>query len=370
MKFSTLLAALTLSTSIMAQQTNETITIGGVTRTYIQKLPTGFDANSESLPVVFCLHGLGGNAQQMTNIGFNQMGDTARFITIYPQGLNNAFNQPSWANGTLLAPNADDEGLFNALIDRMILDYNADPTRIYSAGISMGGIMSYKLACALNNRIAAIASMSGTMSTSDINTCVPTYVTPVIHFHGDADGTVPYDSAALPSLSLVPETIEFWRSAHNCSMSYDSTRIANTANDGLTVDQFAYIGCTPNNSLELWRVNGGGHDYWYQPVNDFTESIEAWLFFTQWAHSNPAAASLSEIAETTWGFAPNPASDQISVESKQADAIVLHTLDGKFVLRQEIQPGQNTVTLNNTQKGMYLICMESNSAVTQRIVIE
>ena len=54
-----------------AQQTNETINIGGINREYIQYLPVGFDATTESLPVVFVLHGLGDINSAMEKSGFN-----------------------------------------------------------------------------------------------------------------------------------------------------------------------------------------------------------------------------------------------------------------------------------------------------------
>ena len=202
------------TTAIFAQQTNETISIGSENRTYVRYLPVGFDVATESLPVVFVLHGLGDVATNMAGIGTNNIADTGRFIVIYPQGTPNALGQNAWNNGTLLASGSNDIEFMDFLINDMIHFQNADPSRIYFTGFSMGGIMSYHLACALNDRIAAIASMSGTMASDDIASCVPAYKTPVMHLHGTADGTVPYDSGALPSLSLVPETMAFWQGVH------------------------------------------------------------------------------------------------------------------------------------------------------------
>ena len=93
MKLLLTLTTLSLTLFSFAQQTNNTIDIGGTNRTYVQYLPSGFDAGTESLPVVFCLHGIGDVATNIANIGFNPMADTARFIAIYPQGLPNAFSQ-------------------------------------------------------------------------------------------------------------------------------------------------------------------------------------------------------------------------------------------------------------------------------------
>lgn len=185
------------------------MSVNGVVRNYQQYLPTGFDPANESPSLLIILHGLGGNSSQMVGAGFNLIADTARVVAIYPQGKPNQFGQNGWNNGTLLASNVDDLGFMNQLIDSAIVHYNVNPARVYFTGFSMGSIMSYHMACELNNRVAAIGCMAGTMATSDIQNCVPTYATPVIHLHGTADGTVPYDSNPLPSLSLVPETVSF-----------------------------------------------------------------------------------------------------------------------------------------------------------------
>lgn len=351
-----------------SQQTNETINIQGVNRSFIQYLPVNFNQGAESLPVLFVLHGIGGTASGMTVAGTNLIADTARFIVVYPQGVTNFQGQASWANGTLLASTADDLGLFNQLIDKYINDFNADPTKIYVTGLSMGSIMSYTLACQLNDRIAAIGAMSGPMSTNDLNTCVPTYVTPVMHVHGTADDVVPYDSNPLPTLTLVPETIDFWKNAHNCA-SADSTQLPNIANDGYTVDRFVYAGCTTDKALELWRVNGGGHTYFFQPLNDFTEAIEIWLFLRKWSHPNPAAVgleshSLSEMVK----ISPNPSNGTFTLTSAKQSSVSVQSANGTTVQTIEIETGENEINLKGLSHGVYIL--EFSDGSTKRISLQ
>lgn len=370
MKKLILLITLSFTSELFAQQTNETVNIEGVQREYIQYLPVSFNIATESLPVVFVLHGLGGNNSDMESIGFKQIGDTARCISIYPQGLINLFGQTSWDNGTLLAPNVDDIAFFNFIIDDLILNYNVDITRVYFTGFSMGSIMSHHLACALNDRIAAIGTMSGTMSTNDISNCVPTYRTPVMHVHGTADATVPYASSALPSLSLVNETIDFWINVHGCSTTADSTQLPDSSNDGFTVDRFVYQNCDPQSSVELWRVNGGGHSFFYEPVNDFTESIDIWMFFRKWSHSNPAIVEVNEMSTTLFLISPNPSKGIFKITSEVANNIFIYNTAGKLIHSQDITSRETTINLSHLHRGIYILKYGMAGELTQRVNIQ
>lgn len=357
--------------SVFAQQTNQTMDVNGVTRSYVRYFPAGFNPSTESLPVVFCLHGLGDVASNIATIGFNQIGDTARFIAVYPQGLTNNFSQTSWSNGTaFLSSSADDITFFNQLIDDMILNHNANPARIYMTGFSMGGIMSHKLACELNSRVAAIGTMSGTISTPVMNSCNPSYATPIMHVHGTADGTVPYSGTALPTLELVDPTINFWRNVHGCASTADTFAIPDAASDGFTVDRIVYQGCSPNGSVELWRVNGGDHQYFYQPVNDFTEAIELWLFLRQWEHSAPATAGLTSLQPEEITVYPNPAGEELNISATEAHQVALYSIFGQEIAGFELQPGITTWPTSSLAPGVYFLRVDGNPHSAQRVVIQ
>lgn len=333
------------------QQSNESIEIGGQTRTYIQYLPDNFQP-SESLPVIFALHGLGGSAQDMANAGFQAIADTARFIVLLPQGADNFQGQPSWNNATGLASTANDIGLFQQLMDSMVLLYNADPTRIYFTGFSMGSIMSHHMACELNDRVAAIGAMAGTMATSDIQNCQPEYATPVIHLHGTDDSVVPYDEDPLPTLSLVPETMNFWRNVHGCDDTADSTRIPDTATDNIDIDRFVYDNCDEAGAVELWRLNGADHIYLYEPVNDITEAEEVWLFFRRWSHPGPTTVGLNDQRKESLKIFPNPSNGSFTVTSSTETEAFIRSVDGKMVSPIHLSNGTNTLDIN-LPRGLY-----------------
>lgn len=344
------------------QLTNETISVNGTTRSYKLYVPAGFNAQTESPDMIIIMHGLGGTNADMVPAGFNNIADTARVIVVYPQAMNNNWGMAGWNNGTLLGSTADDIGFMHELINKGLTDFNVNPARVYATGFSMGSIMSHHMACVMNQRIAAIGAMSGTMPTSDISSCVPTYKTPVIHLHGTADGTVPYDGSALPSLSLVPQTIDFWRGVHGCDASADSTRIPDTGTDTITIDRFVYDNCNPAASLELWRLNGAGHDYMYKPLNDIDEMIEVWLFLRKWTHSNPSTLALNENNGIELAISPNPSTGVVRITVNQPETAKVYDLKGTLVFEQAVQAGSSELDLSAVGKGIYLMWVGGKSS--------
>ena len=130
---------------ISYSQTSKTIDYGGITREYIEYVPAIYDS-STVVPVIFCLHGLGDNMSNFSNIGMHDVADTANIIVITPQALmatvygydvGTAWNSGASTSGIVLNDNIDDIGLFMAILDTTMSLYNVDTTRIYATGFSM-----------------------------------------------------------------------------------------------------------------------------------------------------------------------------------------------------------------------------------------
>lgn len=354
-----------------AQISMHTITIDSDNRTYYVYIPTGFNQQTESLPVIFVLHGLGSNASQMMLCGFNQIADTARIIIVYPEGKPNAFNQQAWSNGTALESNANDVKFINVLIDTLHYYYNINLSRVYVAGFSMGGIMAHRLGCRLSNRIAAIASMAGTISTYDLSNCTPTFPVPVIHWHGTSDNIVPYNSNQLPTLELVPATIHYWLLQNNCT-PVDSVIVPipdNAPNDGYTIDKIEYLNCPDTVKVELWKINNGPHTWFFQPLNDADGAKEFWKFFRQFQRNSLAYASFKEnIDSIKITVIPNPSHDgwiQLNGNFQTIDA-ELFNLQGKLVLKTILHLNQKIYIQS---KGMYILKIKANDNVFYKKVI-
>ena len=360
---------------ISAQQTYETIDVEGSTREYYRYLPSGYTPG-EIMPVVVVLHGIGDNALNMSNVGFNQIADTARFIPVYLQGEMNMWSQTSWNNGTLLASNANDVLFISKVIDELEDSIDVDLSRVYVTGFSMGSIMTYRAASQLSDRIAAIACFAGTMSDSDLNASGQLYPVPTLHCHGTADTQVPYDGTPLPSLSLVPATMDKNKTLNGWAGDSTVTSLPDNASDGVTVDKIVYNCTTP---LELWRMNNADHIWMYQPVNDTSNIYVAWYFFLDKQHPNPSTASIETIEQDiTLKVFPNPANDQISIRvdlntSENVEINLIDVVGSQVdnVYKGNMQAGANIVEyeISNLPSGIYFLQLKgAASTKTMKLI--
>lgn len=344
-----------------AQLTQESIDIAGTQRTFYQYLPTAYNS-SEILPVVIVLHGLGDNASNMSNVGFNQIADTARFIPVYLEGLPNTFSQNSWNNGTLLGSTGDDILFISSVIDRLEDSLDVDLSRVYITGFSMGGIMSYTTCSQLSDRIAAMASFSGTMSSQEISASGQQFPVPTLHCHGTVDATVPYSGTALPSLSLVEGTMDKNKTLNGWAGDSTIYNIPDNVSDGITIEKIVYNTTTP---LELWKMTGADHIWPYQPVNDTSAVYVAWYFFSQHQHPNPSTASTSKMElEMDLEVYPNPTSDFVRVvitspQAVQGEVKLMNVMgqEVETLFAGELSKGKNAIehSLEDLPNGIYFL---------------
>ncbi|MBK8080095.1 MAG: hypothetical protein IPK25_07340 [Saprospiraceae bacterium] len=188
-----------------AQQTvSGTLTHDNVVRNYRLRLPKDHQ-KTEAIPLVFNFHGFTSNAgQQELYSGMNTLADKERFAVCYPNGINAAWNV-GWSFGST----ADDVGFTEAMIEKFVTDYGFDRNRIYACGMSNGGFFSYHLACNLSNKIAAVASVTGSMVPGTFEKCNPSVSVPVMEIHGTADDVVAYPGT--PNVSLPLDSVmAFW----------------------------------------------------------------------------------------------------------------------------------------------------------------
>lgn len=142
-----------------------TLEHGGRTRTYIVHVPPKYDSKQPT-PAVLAFHGGGSNAEQVVRFcGLNEKADRESFIVVYPNGTGRVERMLTWNGGNCCADamlnNVDDVGFTRSLLDDLATVTNVDAKRIFATGISNGGIMCYRLASELSDRIAATGGSAG-----------------------------------------------------------------------------------------------------------------------------------------------------------------------------------------------------------------
>ena len=333
-----------------------TLNFDGLVRNYRLYIPPA-NTTGEALPLVFNFHGYSSNAnQQEFYSGMNMVADTAGFFVCYPNGVASAWNV-GWEFGST----ADDVGFTEALIDELSGTYNIDPQRIYACGMSNGGFMSYRLACELNDKVAAIASVTGSMVPSYFGSCDPGRAVPVMEIHGTADAVVPYLGQAGLAINI-DTAVYFWASNNACNLSPEIQELPNTApNDGSTATRIDYNDCAGGHQVSLIRINGGQHT-WPGSIldlggtnQDINASVEIWRFFNRFTLSGTPSAAGEAGTRPRFRVYPNPTSGMLQFEGPVGPVeVTVYNTFGQLVHRSKL-PGGGTLDLSGWQRGVYLI---------------
>ncbi len=348
----------------------DTLWSGGIMRTFRVYVPAMYDGQTPR-PLVFNFHGSGQPAEGFEAITkFRSIADTANFILITPNGtIDPAYPQfgQGWNNFTCCST-VDDVLFVSDMIDSLTEKYNIDLTRIYSAGFSNGGFMGYDLACKLSHRIAAVASVAGTMITSRLQSCSPSRVVPILEIHGTLDGNVPFNGGLVSgedTLASVPAVLAFWVNLNECNATPTITNLPNiNTTDGSAVQRHVYPNCGDGSSVELLRVVLGGHSWPGWPSNNVNQDIiadqEIWHFFSK-HNLNGTTSSYDKPNKSEWIFFPNPANDVLTIHLPEGTGkISIRVTDvlGNLSLQESISTTtshQINFDVSSLTNGMYFL---------------
>jgi polyhydroxybutyrate depolymerase len=353
-----------LSLSITYSQ-EFTLIHDGLIRTYRLHIPPGY--NPDSLyPMVINMHGLGSNAfEEEVYTAFDSVADTAGIIVVYPNGVNETWNISS-LTGT------DDVGFISDLIDTVDYQYNIDLNRVFATGMSMGGFMSYRLACELSGRIAAIASVAGLQA---FYPCIPGRPVPILHFHGTLDPLLPYAG--------VPATISNWVGYDICPPTPTTTELPDIdTTDNSTVTVSHYGPCEDSAEVILYTINGGEHTWPGATIiigvtnQDIKASNEIWNFFKKYSLQGSTGIALqSEQRGPLCRFYPNPAYNFATVEVVNAPPgyfdFKIFDMAGNLVLEQyKINESKFWIDYSQIKGGIYVAVISSEKVKSfQKLIV-
>ncbi len=262
-------------------------------RPYRSVIPKSYDG-SKAYPLLVLLHGFTGNG--VNNDAFFNMSPAIEkrgVLLATPDGIKNRLGISFW-NATDSCCNGDGSGkddvaYLTAVVDDMAGRYKVDPKRIFFAGHSNGGFMSYRMACDRAPKIAAIVSFSGA-NWKDTGKCPVANPVSVLQIHSKTDEVIAYTGGTtavgfpVPEYPSAAESVAFWAMKNGCQPTLPAANgKANyiEASPGDETSKQASPGCSAGLAADLWTIDSAPHS---PKLNtDFGEAVLDFLL----AHPKP-----------------------------------------------------------------------------------
>nr|WP_285739161.1 ricin-type beta-trefoil lectin domain protein [Kitasatospora phosalacinea] len=262
-----------------------TITSSGQTRSYILRVPANYDPN-RAYRLVFGFHWRGGTANDVDSggtdgynwsyYGLRRLADADNNGTVFvaPQGFDNG-----WAN-----TNGQDVTFVDDLTGQLEAGLCIDTTRLFAAGFSYGGGMSYALACSRATVFRAVAVYAG----ANLSGCNGgTQPIAYMGLHGLRDDVLP--------ISLGRGLRDQFVRNNGCTPQTPPE----PAPGSLTHVVTAYSGCKAGYPVVWAAFDGAGHDP--GPIDGCTcdgwrtwTSGEVWKFFGQFGSGTSTPPSTGQ----------------------------------------------------------------------------
>ncbi|MEQ9297446.1 MAG: PHB depolymerase family esterase [Cyclobacteriaceae bacterium] len=356
---------------------DDTLQYQNLDRRYVVHLPPAYDPG-QSTSLVIVLHGGSGSADNVQGFTrMNQVSNEHNFLVVYPQGYApTAIGGFSWADGRGTPAddmNIDDIGFIDKMIDELILDYPINQDKIYISGFSNGGFMTQRLACEMNDRFAAMASLGSTQDEILSANCRPERPIPMIIIIGTDDPSVPYNGGPMeniePDVISASGLLSFWSTNNDCQTELSSINLPDiNTTDNSTVTVFEFTNCECEANVKHYRINGGGHTWPGVEIEsleasagetneDINAGQELWGFFNQYDLCNKTVTSIEETGRINdWHVYPNPTSDMIIIQSnKVIYNLQLLDLSGNLIEKTSPNSMRYEYALGHLAAGTYIL---------------
>ena len=276
----------------------QTINHNQIERRFYLYVPNNYSANVP-IPILFNFHGGGGDPISYMNYTSDMRGlaEANNFILIYPEAIADpSTGSISWIDKATNGAPRDETLFIETIINSVSSNYSVDLDRIYACGYSEGGIFSYELACRLNNYIAGIASVSGSMLTESersnlgFSNCSPQHPTAIMLIPGTNDSNAHslYHGCCLgwglDSYYLsVDQITDYWTNYNTTDNNPSVSDVSNTnTSDGSTVQRKIWSNGQGGVEVQELKIIGGEHEWPGTSGNmDINANNEIWQFLSK-----------------------------------------------------------------------------------------
>ena len=223
-------------------------------------------------PLVVVLHGAGASARQVLGLAFPpsplsvflEIAAREDAVVIAPDAGKGGWCDCFAADARVAAK--DDVAFVAALIDHAVAAHGVDPRRVYVAGVSRGGWMTYRLMAVIPHRLAACAVVLAGMPPVG-HPGLPTVPLPVLVAGCTADPMIPYHGGKhryapwfVPAVRGIEETARFWRALAGLPDTPVCTAIPPTDPRGRTrATRWVWGERADGMQVALLRIDGAGH---------------------------------------------------------------------------------------------------------------
>jgi polyhydroxybutyrate depolymerase len=150
----------------------------------------------------------------------------AGILLVAPQGREDSRSKRSWSFPGQSFPGRDDFAFVGHVLDDVQRRWPVDRGRVLASGFSIGGSMTWYVACLMPQRFTAFAPVAGAFWRPEPETC-PGGPVSLRHVHGLADPMVPMQGRALGQSGLhqgdVLKGMSTWRKIDGCPEAPDRT---------------------------------------------------------------------------------------------------------------------------------------------------
>lgn len=223
--------------------------------------------------LVLCLHDGGSNPDEMARLtrrSFNRLAEGENFILAYPGALNGYWNDGRQDSISLSHyQNIDDVGFLSRVIDFAVDSFQVEQERIFVAGFSEGGLMTFRLACELTAKIQAFAVVAASLALDQIVECAPDTTISFMMINGTRDPILPHDGGQTiidgkesGSVLSTEETINYWLTENRCTEKSVTKGVPNTDTfDETRSERTTWDNCKNKDKIVLIEVINGGHTW-------------------------------------------------------------------------------------------------------------
>ncbi len=233
--------------------------------------------------------------------------------------------------------------------------------------MSNGGFMSFRLACDLSAKIAAVGSVTGSITPSTLVNCNASHPMPIIQIHGTTDATVPYNGSA-GWIASVTNVLSHWGTFNNCSLVPTIVNVPNTNTiDGSTVEKYTYENGVNCSEVVHFKVTNGQHTWPGSIFNfagtnyDINASVKIWNFLSRYDIFGLISCNPANIDEQSgivdFQIFPIPCSESIHVDLKITESSLyeIYSLYGQLLKSGSISLNSNEIDLSDFQPQGYLL---------------